>query len=132
MSTGSAAQTNPRYLSGVTAGVTQASNQFKAVKWASTANAVIAVAATTDVAIGIIQDNPVAAAAALVQNGGDAVGLAGTSNIAAGNNLGYNTTGQLVPHTTDNRMSLGRARTSSSAIGDYVVISLYDGGSQRY
>jgi phosphoribosylformylglycinamidine (FGAM) synthase-like enzyme len=123
---------NQRFIPGLTAGVSLTAAQYKVVKFASTANAVIAVAATTDIAVGIIQNNPGAGDPALVAEAGEVLALAGANNLAAGNNLGYNTTGQVVAHTTDNRMSIGHALEPSTAIGDIVRIMLYGGGSQRY
>jgi hypothetical protein len=93
---------------------------------------VIAVAATTDVALGIVQDNPASGDPALVQSHGIALCIAGVNDLAVDENVGYNSTGQVADHTTDNRQSLGRALDASTAVGDYVRVMLYGGGSQRY
>ena len=122
----------PRYLPGLTAGVSLASHQYKVVKYASTANAVIPVAATTDVAIGVLLNNPTAGQPALVADDGVVPVLAGANNLAAGNNLGYNTTGQVAAHTTDNRFSIGKALETSTAVADVITAQLYGGGAIRY
>lgn len=117
-------------LPGLTAGVTLAAAQYKVVKFASTASAVIAVAATTDAAIGILQNDPTAGQAAEVAALGVAIGLAGANDIAVGEFLGYNTTGQLVDHTTDNRRVIARALTPSTAVNDEIRVLLL--GLSRY
>lgn len=129
MAAGAVAGSDIRYYPGLTAGVSLASAQYKVVKWASTTNAVISAAATTDIAVGILQNNPAAGEAALVAYDGICVAIAGANNIAAGNNLGFNTTGQVAAHTTETRQSIGRALDASTAVGDYIRVALYGGGS---
>ena len=58
-------------ITGLVAGVTLASHQYKVVKFASTAGAVIPVAASTDVALGILQNDPTAGQPALIARPGD-------------------------------------------------------------
>lgn len=132
MSTGIPGNSSPAYIPGPIAGLTLASSINKVVKWASTANAVVVVTATTDVAIGVVQAAPTAGQPALVQYQGIAICVAGVNDLARGENVGYNTTGQVVDHVTDNRLSIGRAIDTSSAIGDYVRVALYGGGANRY
>jgi len=132
MSAGIPGNSSPAYIPGLTAGGNLSSQIYKAVKFASTANAVIAVAATTDVSIGFLANAPTAGQPALVQNQGVAVAISGVTDLNYGENVGYNTTGQVVDHVTDNRMSSGRSIDTSTAVGDYVRIALYGGGSQRY
>ena len=129
MAAGSPGTSDVRYIPGLTAGASLAASQYKAVKFASTANAVIVVTATTDVAIGLLQNDPAAGEAALVAYDGIALGLAGAADLAAGENVGHNTTGQMADHTTATRMSMGRTLDASTAVGDIVRIMLYGGGS---
>ena len=129
MAAGALAAVNPTYIPGLTAGLTLAAHQYKCVKWASTAKAVILVAATTDVCCGVVQNDPAAGEAALVQSHGIAICWAGTSTLTAGQNVGYDTTGRVINHTTETRQSIGRANDPSTAVGDYVRIALYGGGS---
>ena len=122
----------PRTIQGITAGLTLAAHQYKVVKWASTANAVVAVLATTDTAIGVVLNDPAAGEIALVADDGIVPCIAGASDLAAGENVGYNTTGQVADHTTDNRRSIGKVLEASTAVGDVVLVQLYGGGSVRY
>lgn len=131
MAAGSPGAANQRYIPGLKAG--QTLTQYRVVKFsAATTDAVINVAATTDVAVGVVQDDPTQGQPALVQNEGIAVCIAGVNDLAAGENVGFNSTGQVADHTTDNRMSLGRALDASTAVGDLVRVALYGGGAQRY
>lgn len=71
------------------------SSQYHFVKAASTADTVIAVAASTDVVLGVLQDAPDASGeAAMVAGLGVTVIVAGTSLISFGNKLGPNSTGE--------------------------------------
>jgi hypothetical protein len=130
MAAGSPGSNDLVYLPGVTAGLTLAAKQYAVVKFASTANAVVAVTATTDAAVGIVQNDPAAGEAALVAISGVAIGIAGVNDLAAGELVGFNTTGQVVDHTTDNRRIIGQALDASTAVGDYVRVKLV--GLSRY
>lgn len=132
MASGIHGTVQPRTIPGLIAGLTLAAKQYAVVKWASTANAVVAVLATTDVAIGVVLNDPAAGEIALVADSGLVPALAGANNLAAGDNLGYNTSGQVVAHTTDNRRSIGKALEASTAVGDVILVQLYGGGSVRY
>lgn len=126
------AGSSPTFIPGLKAGAS-ALTQYRVVKFsANTANCVVNVAATTDVAIGVVQNDPAGGGEALVQNAGEALCIAGVNDLAAGDNVGYDSTGRVVDHTTDNRLSIGRAREASTAIGDYVRVLLYGGAAQRY
>src|SRR3990167_524157 len=107
----------PRTIPGITAGLTLAAHQYKVVKWASTANAVVVVTATTSEAIGVVLNDPAAGEIALVADDGIVPCIAGASDLAAGENVGYNTTGQVADHTTDNRRSIGKVLEASTAVG---------------
>jgi hypothetical protein len=83
-------------IPGLKVGADLSSKQYCAVKMASTANVIVAVTASTDIAVGILQDAPDAAnEAATVAALGVTVAIAGTSDLAAGETVGYNTTGQV-------------------------------------
>lgn len=130
MAAGNASSSDVKYIPGLSAGA--ASLQYKVVKKASTAGQVIAVAATTDVAIGVAQDGPAAGQPILVAYQGIVTCIAGVADLAVDENVGYNTTGQVADHTTDNRRSIGRALDASTAVGDYVRVMLFGGGAIRY
>lgn len=113
------------YIPGLVAGGNLAAAQYKVVKFASTAGAVIAVTATTSVAIGILQNDPTAGQPALVAGAGSiAKAIAGANDIAAGELLGFNTTGQVVDHTTDGRFMIAQALEPSTAVGDYIKVAV--------
>lgn len=119
------------YLPGLLAGASLAAKQYYAVKMASTAGEVVAVSATTDVAVGLVQNDPADGEAASVAGPGSvAIGIAGTSTISQGNVLGFNTTGKLVNHTTDNRASIGIALEGASASDDELTVIVI--GAVRY
>lgn len=117
-------------IPGLTAGVSLTAAQYKVVKFASTASAVISVAATTDFAVGVLQNDPAAGEAAEVAYLGVAIALAGVNDLAVGELVGFNSTGQVVDHTTDNRRIIGQALTASTAVGDEVRVAL--SGLSRY
>lgn len=119
------------YLPGLLAGASLAAKQYHAVKMATTAGEVVAVSATTDVAIGLVQNDPADGEAASVAGPGSvAIGIAGTSTISQGNVLGFDSTGRLVNHTTDDRASIGLALESASAVSDEITVVVI--GAVRY
>lgn len=108
-------------ITGLVAGVTLAAHQYKVVKFASTAGAVIPVAASTDVALGILQNDPTAGQPALIAGPGDiAIAIAGANNLAQGNLLGYNTTGQVIASSATDKIA--QALEASTAVGDYIRV----------
>lgn len=104
--------------------------QYKVVKFASTANCVVHVNATTDAAVGVVQNDPTNGQAAEVAVCGVVIALAGVSDLARGELIGFNTTGQVVDHTTDNRRIIGQALQASTAVNDEVQVLLH--GLSRY
>ena len=113
------------HIPGLVAGEDLSSGQYKVVKHASTAGQVVAVSATTDSAIGILQNDPASGEAASVAGPGSvAKALAGTSSIAAGDVLGYNTTGQVEDHTTDGRFILAQAQEAAGSSGDVITVTV--------
>lgn len=101
------------------------SKQYLAVKAASTANQIIAFAASTDIALGILQDAPDAAnEAATVCALGVTVGVAGTSVLTYGARIQYNTTGEVIVASQND---VGLALEAPGASGDQIKV-LLDGG----
>lgn len=91
--------------------------QYHGVKFsAATADVVIALAATTDVALGVLMDAPDAAGeAATVAASGIVTVVAGTSVLARGQRFMFNTTGRV---RLAGAQSYGTMLETASAIGD--------------
>lgn len=118
------------HIPGLLAASAMTNNIHKVVKFASTAGQFALVNATTDLAIGILEDTPAAGQPGLIRGIGVVVAVAGVNDLAAGERVGYNSTAQVADHTTDNRFVIGYALEPSTAIGDYVKILLT--GRARY
>jgi len=119
-------------IPGVVAGADYSSSgQYKAVKFDSTAGEIKVVSATTDPAIGILQDNPKSGQSALVANLGISKALAGTSaSWVAGGPVGWNSTGQVVPVTasaTRRHFGVYLKHEASVAINQLISVSLVGG-----
>ncbi len=104
---------NKRTLLGMTAAASLASKQHYFMKMASTDGQVKTVAATTDIAVGVLANDPASGQAAEIINGGLAKVINGTSvGWSDGIAVGWNTTGQAVPlaanSTNDNRLYQAR------------------------
>jgi hypothetical protein len=96
--------------------------QYHFVAWGSTANTVIATAATTDIVAGVLQDAPDAAnEGAIVAALGVTVIVAGTSLITAGAALSPDSTGRAI---TGGVRTYGRSLEASGAIGDEIRMVL--------
>ena len=109
-------------IPGLVAGASFASAQYKVVKFASTAVQVIPVTSSTDVALGIIQDDPTTGQPALIAGPGDvAIAIAGVADLAQGERVGWNTTGQV---DDTKARKIGIALKPSTAVGDYVPVLL--------
>lgn len=110
-------------IPGLVAGANLASSQYKVVKFASTAGQVVVVSATTDSAIGILQNDPASGQPAIIAGPGDiGIALAGAADIAQGEFLGFNTTAQVADHTTAGRFVIGRALKASTAVNDEIPV----------
>jgi len=95
------------------------SKQYHFVKAASTANQVIAVAGSTDVAIGVLLDAPDAAnESALVGALGIMPLVAGTSVITYGSRVGYDSTGRVGTYA----LKVGVAMEAPGAAGDIIKV----------
>lgn len=115
---------NYETVPGLTAGQTQASNQYKLVKIASTGGQVIVGTSATSKILGVLQNSPLAGQAAEVAFLGVCKALAEAS-VAFGDQLKCSTTGRV--KTTTNAgdrvvgVSLGTASTSA---GDIIPVLL--------
>lgn len=119
-------------IPGVHAGADYSSaGQYTVVKYDSTAGEIKKVSATTDVAVGVLQDSPKSGQAALVANLGISKVIAGTSaSWVAGGPVGYNTTGYAVPVTASaTRRYIGfyQQFEAGIAIGQIISINLAPG-----
>jgi hypothetical protein len=82
-------------LPGFLAGANLSASQYMPVKLASTAGEVVRATATTDVIIGVLQNDPADGEPAVVAVEGVCKAYTGTSNIAIGEFLSANSTGCL-------------------------------------
>src|SRR3990167_5521569 len=121
-----------KYISpvGLVAGASLAAKQYHGVKAASTAGQVISVAASTDVVIGIVQNDAASGEPADVAMLGVALAIAGTSTITLGETLRCNSTGRMIETTTDNGRRIAVALQASGADGDEISVLLT--GADRY
>lgn len=113
---------------GLVAAADLSSHQFKAGKL-NTTGKVAVVSAAADKGVGIIQNKPNAAdqPVDLIMQGESRALLGGTVNEA--DELGFNTTGQLVATTTDNAWTIATALEAGVA-GD--IASVWVHGPKRY
>ena len=120
-------------IPGILAGADLSAKQWHCVKMASTANEVISAIDTTDVVIGILQNDPADGEAALVCALGVSRAIAGTSEIAVGEFLGANSSGVLDTSggTAGAEYFVGQALEASVAIGDFITIVVNPGGFFR-
>lgn len=97
--------------------------QYHAVKHASTADAVVALGATTNVIAGVLMDAPDAAGeAAMVARLGVVTVVAGTGTLARGTQIQFDSTGRAI---TASGKTYGQLLESKSAIGDELRAILY-------
>lgn len=116
-------------ISNLVAAASLASHQYKPVKL-NTTGQVALVAAATDKAIGILQNDPAAGAPCRIIVSGESRGIVGTSAVNEGASLGYNSTGLLVPTTTDNTWTIGVAISAAGTSSDSIRVLVH--GPQRY
>jgi len=118
-------------IPGLVAGADLSSSQYKVVKFASTAGQVKLVAGTGGTAIGILQNDPASGEPALIAGPGSvATALAGPTDIAIGELLGFDTTARVADHTTDNRRIIAQALEASTAANDEIQVLVL--GLSRY
>ena len=108
-------------LPGLVANATLAAKQYTPVRLASTANQIITATATTDLIIGVVQNDPAAGEAAVVAALGVCKAVAGTSTITKGDSLSANSTG-VIDVTAGN--VIGVALTAPTAKGDIITVLL--------
>ena len=111
---------------GLLAGASQTSNQFKVMKFASTAGEVIIGAAGSDSCIGILLNNPADGEPAEIAALGVTWALAETG-VTAGDHLACSATGRVKTTTSANDHVLGVAIDASSSAGDKIRIILSRG-----
>ena len=125
------ANNNALHLTGLVASADYSTTgQFYAVKLASTDGQITVCSSTLDVAIGILQNDPASGQEADVLVFGESMAYVGPSDVAIGDVLTSNTTGQLEDTTTDNHVVIARALEASSASGDLVQVLVL--GPGRY
>ena len=120
-------------IPGISAGASLTTKQWHPVKMASTANEVISAIDTTDVLVGILQNDPADGEAALVCALGISRAIAGTGNIAVNDILSANSSGvyDTSGGTAANDYFVGRALEASTAIGDHITIFVSPGAWYR-
>ena len=111
-------------ITGLLAGANLSAKQYYWVKAASTAGEVVAVSATTDVAIGILQNAPEDGQAADVQSVGVSKLVAGSTAVTFGALVGWNAEGQANVRTQTGSRYAAQALEASSADGDIITVSL--------
>ena len=112
------------YISGLLAGADLSSSQYKLVKMASTAGEVVAVSATTDVCIGILQNAPADGEPAEVQVLGVSKVQAGATAITQGAILGWSSTARATARTAAGSRQNMIGIEASAAAGDIVTVLL--------
>jgi len=117
-------------LPGLLAGANLSAKQYYCVKLASTAGEVVAVSASSDVAIGILQNEPADGEPAEVAVLGMCKAMVTPTDVAIGDILGPNSTGLLSDTSTDNGRVVGMAIDASTAAGDIIRVFLF--GASRY
>jgi hypothetical protein len=118
-----ATQTLSNMITGLVASGDLSGAQYKAVKLASTAGAVVVCNATSNIGIGILLNDPTSGQPASIAGPGSICkAWAGPADIAINELLGYDTTGRLADHTTDNRPHIAQALEASTAAGDFISV----------
>ncbi len=111
------------HIPGLVAGADLSAKQFLAVKFASTAGEVVTVNASTDAAIGILQNKPADGAVAEVrQIGVSKMKMAAT--ISQGGDLGWDSTGQGTTRNQAGSRAFGRVQEASTDEGDISTVLL--------
>jgi hypothetical protein len=108
-------------IPGLYASASLATKQYTPVKLASTADAVIAATATTDIIIGILQNDPAAGEAADVASLGVCKAICGTATLTLGASISANSTG-IVPATAGK--VIGVALQPAVTKGDIIRVLL--------
>ena len=117
-------RTDGNKLVGLLAGADLSSDQYKFVKMASTAGEVVLVSATTDVAIGVLQNAPADGEPAEIQFHGVSKVLAGATAIAQGDILGWSSTARATARTAAGSRAMAIGIETSATAGDIVSVLL--------
>ena len=97
--------------------------QYSVVKFNSTTvTKVLAVTATSDIGFGICQNDPATDEPANVVVLGIAKAIASTSDVTAGDTLGFSTAGRVTDTTTDTTPIVGIALQTAAAAGDIIRV----------
>lgn len=115
-------------IPGIVASGDLSTSQYKVVKFATTAGAVVVGAAGSDKIAGVLMNDPTSGQAAEVAVGG-IVKVLSEASVAAGDHVVSSTTGRAKTTTSANDHVLGIALDAAGAAGDlirvYVAISNY-------
>lgn len=109
---------------GLLAGENLAAKQFYFVKLASTAGEVVVCNATTDVALGVLQNAPADGEPAEVRAVGVTKVVCGSTAVTAGALVGWNAESQANVRTATGSRFAGVAIEASSADGDIIPMLL--------
>jgi len=99
----------------------QSSNQYKVMKFGSTAKTVKLASAVTDTLAGILQNEPASGEAALVAVAG-VCKAAAEASVTQGSYLAVSSTGRVKSTTTNLDYLIGYALEASSSAGDIIEI----------
>ena len=111
------------HIPGLLAGADLSDSQFLAVKLAGTAGEVVGILATTDDALGILQNNPTDGEEAEVRVlGVSKMKMAVT--VSQGDILGWNSTGQGTSRTNAGSRAFGMVIEASTDAGDISTVLL--------
>lgn len=117
--------TNEIQITGLLAGADLSSKQYYFVKMASTAGEVVACSATTDHAIGILQNDPADGEAALVKAIGVSKVVCASTAVTVGSDVGWSAEGQAASRSAAGSRAMGTALEASAADGDIVTVLLH-------
>jgi len=112
-------------IPGLLAGASLTAKQFYFVKLASTAGEVVVVNATTDHAIGVLQNAPADGEPAEIAALGVTKVVCASTAVTAGSDIGWNAEGQANNRSAAGSRSAGTALVASSSDGDIVEILLH-------
>lgn len=111
-------------IPGLLAGANLAAKQYYWVKCASTAGEVVVVSATTDVALGILQNAPADGEPAEVVSHGVSKLVCGSTAVTFGSAVGWNAEGQGNSRTNNGSRFSAIAIEASATDGDIIAVSL--------
>ena len=116
---------NAIQITGLLAGADLSAKQFYFVKLASTAGEVVVCNATTDHAIGVLQNDPADGEPAEIVGLGVTKVVCSSTAITAGSDIGWNAEGQANNRSAAGSRSAGTALVASAADGDIATIFLH-------